>query len=182
MEEILTAPDRQTTARLILRKPRLDDAEAIFLSYATDELVPRYTMWRVHDSVDDTRIYLETCLEEWSSGRGFPYVIECQDTPDHPVGMIHMRPDAHQMLFGYVIARNKWGKGLTSEALGCLVDWSLAQDEIWRAAAYCDVDNPASARVMEKAGMTFEGILRRYSIHPNVSDEPRDCRVYVKAR
>jgi RimJ/RimL family protein N-acetyltransferase len=35
---------------------------------------------------------------------------------------------------------------------------------------------------MEKAGMTFEGILRRHSISPNVSDEPRDAAIYAWAR
>ncbi|HEY1108422.1 MAG TPA: GNAT family N-acetyltransferase, partial [Opitutaceae bacterium] len=39
-------------------------------------------------------------------------------------------------------------------ALKQVVDGSLAQPPIWRASAYCDVENPASARVMEKAGMT----------------------------
>jgi RimJ/RimL family protein N-acetyltransferase len=60
------------------------------------------------------------------------------------------------------------------------VDWSLEQKHIFRASALCDVDNAASARVMEKAGMSFEGILHRYSIQPNISVEPRDCRVYAR--
>lgn len=49
-------------------------------------------------------------------------------------------------------------------------------------AVVCDVDNPASARVMEKAGMTREGILRRWHIAPNISPEPRDCIVCAKVR
>ncbi len=35
---------------------------------------------------------------------------------------------------------------------------------------------------MEKAGMTFEGVLRRYSVHPNRSPEPRDVLLYAKVR
>jgi RimJ/RimL family protein N-acetyltransferase len=35
---------------------------------------------------------------------------------------------------------------------------------------------------MEKAGLTFEGILRRFFVHPNVSPEPRDCKVYSRVR
>ena len=30
--------------------------------------------------------------------------------------------------------------------------------------------------------MTFEGILRRYFVHPNISPEPRDCCLYAKVR
>jgi RimJ/RimL family protein N-acetyltransferase len=45
---------------------------------------------------------------------------------------------------------------------------------IYRAEAFCDVDHPASARVMEKAGMEREGILRRYFRHPSISEAPRE--------
>lgn len=44
------------------------------------------------------------------------------------------------------------------------------------------LDNPASARVMEKAGMKFEGLLRRYMVHPNINEEPRDCLMYAATR
>ena len=53
---------------------------------------------------------------------------------------------------------------------------------MYRVYAYCDVENLASARVMEKAGMSFEGVLRRWGVHPNRSSEPRDCRCYAAVR
>ena len=43
-------------------------------------------------------------------------------------------------------------------------------------------DNPASARVLEKIGMTLEGQLRRYIEHPALSDEPRDVLMYSMVR
>jgi len=43
----------------------------------------------------------------------------------------------------------------------------------------CDVDNLASARVLEKVGMSREGVLRRSTMHPNASDEPRDSYCYA---
>ena len=58
------------------------------------------------------------------------------------------------------------------------MNWFLAQPEIFRIGSVCDVENPASARVMEKAGMQREGILRRWIIHPQMSDQPRDCYCY----
>ncbi|MFA6141455.1 MAG: GNAT family protein, partial [Hyphomicrobium sp.] len=68
------------------------------------------------------------------------------------------------------------------EALRALTDCALRQSPIWRASAACDAENVASARVMEKAGMAFEGILRRAITAPNMSPEPRDCRLYAKVR
>ena len=48
--------------------------------------------------------------------------------------------------------------------------------------AHCAVENPASARVMEKAGLIREGYLRRYVINPNVSLEPTDALLYARVR
>ncbi|MDG2167667.1 MAG: GNAT family protein [Opitutales bacterium] len=46
----------------------------------------------------------------------------------------------------------------------------------------CDIENPASGRVMEKAGLSLEGTFKRYDIHPNMGDEPRDVHSYAKTR
>jgi [ribosomal protein S5]-alanine N-acetyltransferase len=69
-----------------------------------------------------------------------------------------------------------------TETLALVAAWAMRQDGIWRIGAVCDVENRASARVMEKAGLEREGILRRWIIHPNVSSEPRDCFSYAMVR
>ena len=182
MTNLLSAPEQFSTARLLIRMPKLDDAEAIFHAYAGDSDITYYMRWRAHATAKDTRGFLRLCLDQWSAGSDFTYAIAHPNRPDRPFGMISMHPRPRLMLFGYVLARKYWGQGYTTEALTCLVEWSLQQDEIWRASAFCDIDNLASARVMEKSGMSFEGILRRYCMHPNISDAPRDCRMYAKIK
>jgi RimJ/RimL family protein N-acetyltransferase len=88
----------------------------------------------------------------------------------------------HRLGYGYVLARRWWTQGLMTEALAEVARWGLSRDDIWRVGDVCDVENRASARVMEKAGMTREGLLRRWIMHPNVSDEPRDCLSFAKVR
>ena len=83
---------------------------------------------------------------------------------------------------GYVLARPYWGKGYMTEVLCAIIEWALAQPDIFRVQAVCDVENIASARVMEKAGMTREGTLRRYVSHPNLSNEPRDAYIYAAVK
>ena len=83
---------------------------------------------------------------------------------------------------GYVLARPFWGRGLMTEALTEVAHWAMRQEGIWRIGAVCDVDNPASARVMEKSGLVREGVLRRWLIHPNLSPDPRDCYSYALTR
>lgn len=118
----------------------------------------------------------------WASGEGHrSWLLRRRDTGEL-VGSIGVETGHGKAVFGYVLGRAHWGQGLAAEALTWLVDWALSQPGIVRAWAHCDVDNAASARVMEKAGMTREGILRRWQALPNIGPEPRDCVVYAPVK
>jgi RimJ/RimL family protein N-acetyltransferase len=69
-----------------------------------------------------------------------------------------------------------------TEVLSEVAAWALRQPSIFRISAVCDVDNVGSARVLEKSGCAREGVLRRWLVHPNVSDDPRDCYSYARVR
>ena len=96
--------------------------------------------------------------------------------------MIDLRPHQHGANVGYVLAREYWGQGIMTEAARCVVECALAQRGLYRVQAFCDVDNIASTRVLEKVGMRREGTLRRYIVHPALSSEPRDCYLYAVTR
>jgi RimJ/RimL family protein N-acetyltransferase len=66
-----------------------------------------------------------------------------------------------------------------TEAVMSVTHWALAQPEIYRVWATCDVENVASARLLERVGMQREGVLHRWLLHPNVSNTPRDCFCYA---
>jgi RimJ/RimL family protein N-acetyltransferase len=84
--------------------------------------------------------------------------------------------------FGYCLARDAWGQGYATEAAGAFVEAVMSQPAIWRIQAFCDVENTASARVLEKIGLVFEGTLRRYMALPNLGDVPRDMHCYAKVK
>jgi len=96
--------------------------------------------------------------------------------------MIDVRPHAHRADFGYVLARAHWGKGFMPEAISAVVKVAFTLPSLVRMEATCDVDNKASARALEKAGFSREGLLRKYIIHPNISLEPRDSLLYAITR
>jgi RimJ/RimL family protein N-acetyltransferase len=171
-------PERFETDRLILRLPELADAEAIFGTYAQDAEVTRYLTWRPHTSIEQTREFLSGCVTAWQGERRFPFVITLKGI-ESAIGMIELRLDGFKADVGYGMGRAFWGKGYMTEAVHTLVAWALAQPSIYRVWAVCDVDNHASARVLEKAGMQREGRLRREILHPGISDELRDCYLYA---
>lgn len=171
-------PELIHTERLVLRPPRVSDADLIFHAYAQDAEVTRYLVWRPHETVRETENFLTTCVASWRNGDRFSWVITLRKSVEL-IGMVEIRIDGFKADVGYVVARPLWGKGTAAEGLLPVVEWAQAQESIYRVWALCDVENMASARVLEKVGMTREGILRRNLLHPNSSDEPRDCYCYA---
>jgi RimJ/RimL family protein N-acetyltransferase len=173
----LKPPEKFDTARLILRIPILQDAEPIFNNYANDKLVTRYLHWYPHETIEMTKTFLKRCINVWKAGTAFPWVITLKESQE-VIGMIELRIDEHRADIGYVLARKYWDRGFAPEAAQLVLDWTIAQPTICRVWAVCDVDNYASARVLEKIGMEREGILRRWLFHPNIDKKPRDCFSY----
>ncbi|MBP5727767.1 MAG: GNAT family N-acetyltransferase [Clostridia bacterium] len=61
----------------------------------------------------------------------------------------------------YAVGSAWWGKGLAPEALKAVMDFLFDRVGVNRIEAGHDVRNPNSGRVMEKAGMLKEGVLRQ---------------------
>jgi [ribosomal protein S5]-alanine N-acetyltransferase len=175
MEEIIS------TAQLIIRKPVIDDYTDVFRNWAQDHEVTRYLSWKPHTSSEETRSFILQCIKDWESGSRFALMI-CLKATEEVIGMIEYRVDLFKAETGYVLNKKHWGFGYMSEALFVLINQLLAQENIYRVQAFCDVDNAGSFRVMEKAGMKCEGLLSRFAIHPNISDKPRDCYMFSKTK
>ena len=177
----IAIPERIALDGLVLRRALVTDATALFEAYARDPEATRWLAIRTVPAVEHTQEFLVRCQRDWDAGRTFVFAMTVPGD-DRPFGAIDLRIEDFHADYGYALARSHWGRGFASAALKALVDLALAQPGIWRASAFCDVENPASARVMEKAGMSLEGRMRRWHVAPNVSSEPRDCLLYAKVR
>jgi RimJ/RimL family protein N-acetyltransferase len=183
MPTAFSAPETLIGRRVLLRRAQPTDAAAIFAEYAQDPEVTRYLTWRPHEGVNETEGFLAECVARWEAGTEFTWTVNLAgDEPAGAVGMVACRVCGHAANLGYVLARRLWGQGFMSEAARLVVAWAIEQPTVVRVWAVCDTANVASARVLEKAGMQREGILRRWMVHPNVSAEPRDCFVYARVR
>ncbi len=171
-------PEQLETERLVLRKPRMDDARAIFEGWTQDREVTRYLTWRPHERIEQTQEFVQGCIRLWEGDTRFPYLITLKGTGE-VIGIIDPRIEGPKVGIGYGAARAYWGKGYVTEATRAIIQWAFQQPSIYRVYATTDVENVASRRVMEKAGMQCEGILRKYILHPNISDIPRDSYMYA---
>lgn len=175
-------PSSFETARLHLRLPRESDAVEIFSSYAQDPDVTRFLVWKPHAHVGETRGFISECIASLEAGSRFPYVLCSIAKPHTAIGMLEARIAGHEVSLGYVLARSYWGNGYMPEAVRALADLVLSEPRFFRVSAFCDVDNQASQRTLEKAGFAREGRHERFSMHPNVSSEPRPCFMYARWR
>ena len=169
------------TSRLLAKPAAVSDAPVIFDDYARDPAVARYMTWEPHRSVDDTVEFLRRCERVWAEGSAFPWSLWHKQDGAF-TGLIEVRPGAHGVDLGYALARRWWRQGLMSEAVTSVVQWALGQPTIYRVWAVCDVENLASSRLLERVGMEREGVLRKWLMHPNMGQEPRDCLCYSIVR
>ena len=176
--DVMKMPEQIETERLILRKPLMDDALFIFTGWAQDQEVTRYLTWRPHQCIEQTQEFVQSCLFAWEQGTRFPYMITLKGSGE-VIGMIDPRIEGPKVGIGYGAARAHWGKGYVTEATRAIIAWAFQQPSIYRVYATTDVENIASRRVLEKVGMQCEGILRKYILHPNRSDIPRDSYMYA---
>ena len=78
---------------------------------------------------------------------------------------------------GYWLSETLWGRGIATEAVVLVTDFTFDQLNMLRVFALPFAENVASRRVLEKAGYECEGILRASSVK---FGEPRDQAVYAR--
>jgi ribosomal-protein-alanine N-acetyltransferase len=166
LEDAVRDLPQLTTERLLLRRMRLDDAADMF-AYACDPQVTRTLSWDTHLSIDDSLAFLRQVVAGYERGEQSSWGIEHRADRRFigTIGLMTPQQGGYVSEVGYALARPYWGQGLMTEALRAVIDFGFRHMELRRIEAICRVDNIGSYRVMEKAGMQFEGILRdaRYS-------------------
>lgn len=182
MGERLNYPEEVETERLRLRWPTEADAEEMFTRYASDPEVTRYMLWLPHQSVEDTLAFLRKRSTDPVIAGGQRWLLRLKTT-GLLLGLIGCRRvEPHILQFGYCLARDSWSQGYATEATRAMVQIWIALPEIERVQAFCDPTNLASAKVLERSGLEYEGTLRRYVVSPNLNNEARDARLYAAVK
>jgi len=165
------------TERCVLRKVSIEDAQAIFVSYAQDDEIVQYLSWSTHQSIDDTIAFMYRCIDRWGIWEAYTYVIIHKES-NMLIGSFDFRPMDTWASFGYVLAKNRWGKWYMTEVLSAMIEIWFSDFWFTKIIGYCDTENIASVKVMEKSGMQFVGIKKWHLILPFYNNEKRDAKVY----
>ncbi len=147
------------TERLLLRRLELEDAPLVY-HYMTEREIAANTMLIPYP-------YPSGAAEDWISAtqRSDDFSFAVTRKSDNlflgacGIGsdLFHKRAEV-----GYWLGKPHWGQGYMSEAVRRVIQFGFEELDLNRIQATYFTYNQASRRVMEKAGMIYEGTLRNY--------------------
>ena len=151
------------TNRLILRKFCLADAPAKFRNWANDQDVIKYLSWQPHANATATEEVLKGWIESYQKPDFYNWAIVLKSI-DEPIGVInalHVRDNIKMVHMGYCIGKAWWGQGMAAEAFEEVIDFFFNKVGVNRIEARHDPSNQASAKVILKCGLIYEGTSRQ---------------------
>ncbi len=150
------------TDRLLLRKIELEDKEDIY-AYTSNEEVSKYVTWDTHKSLADTSGFIEFVLAQYRVKKIAPWGIEYKENGKliGTIDFVMWQPNYHVAEIGYCLSQDYWGMGIVTEAANEVIKYGFTHMDLVRIQARCMAENIGSARVMEKIGMSFEGVMRK---------------------
>lgn len=154
------------TERLILRKFKPSDAEYMFKNWATDSEVSKFLSWNPHKDLNETEQIIDNWINDYVKNENYNWVIELKEIGEviGQICVVHLNEKYSSCEIGYNVGRLFWGKGIMTEALKAVISYMFNEIGMNRIEARHNTLNLASGRVMQKAGMEYEGILRQVRI------------------
>lgn len=150
------------TERLIIRPYSVDDLPEL-IEIRSDPLVYRYLGgWERQNPAEVTRrmsFYFE-CQEKF----GFSTCATIWKENGEHIGSSGLQPleDTGEIEVGYSLKKDYWRRGIGFEAAYAWLKYGFETSGLERIVAVCVPENTGSWRIMEKCGMTFEGMRQAY--------------------
>ena len=157
------------TERLFLRKIKLDDAYIMNKEWCNDEEVCKYLPWNIHGDVNNTIKLVNMWIKEYENPNTYRWMV-CLKETNECLGTIDIvKEDIPNKVYevGYCYKKSSWGNGYGTEALRGVVKFLFDEAEAEVVCAKHYECNIGSYKVMEKAGMIVDGVLRSRVIFEN---------------
>ncbi|MBY6037608.1 GNAT family N-acetyltransferase [Fictibacillus nanhaiensis] len=176
IQDIYSDLPRLETERLILRKITPGDINDMY-EYGSDPEVAKYVTWQTHGTLSDTKEFIDFVLRNYDKGEIAPWGIEYKENGKMigTIDFVTWQPHHKSAEMGYVLSREYWGMGITTEAAEELISFGFQNMDLIRIQARCFIENIGSERVMEKVGMSYEGTVRKAML---AKGDHRDLKVY----
>jgi RimJ/RimL family protein N-acetyltransferase len=152
--------------RITLRPLREEDINSIYQA-CQDQTISSFTRVPYPYDREMAEEFVRGCDISYRNHQGIVFAIEVDGTFAGTIGLHGINLTDHCAEIGYWVEQSHRGKGLCTSALRSLIEFSLSVMEFRRLEAMADYNNLASQRVMERAGMVRDALLRNRVTKPN---------------
>ncbi|PFA62821.1 GNAT family N-acetyltransferase [Bacillus sp. AFS015802] len=166
------------TDRLTIRRLCMDDTQRAFDHWLSDERISDHRVSAANKSVAETTMRMEKIVRGYDSKEFCYWGIELKDGGKliGEIDLYDFHPSTGNCEVSYTIGYDWWNMGYGTEALKAVVEFAFIHMKVHKISAAHNTDNPASGRIMEKAGMKQEGVIRH--MIRNAKNQYKDCAVY----
>ena len=158
-----------TTERLVLRALRPSDVEQVF-AMRSDPLVMQHVNRPLARTREDASALIDLINSMVDANDAVQWAITAKgdDVFIGLIGFWRIVKEHHYGELGYMLARDHWGKGYISEAIGVVVPFGLHTLGFHRVEAITRPENAASVRALEKNGFVLEAHFKDNIFHNGV--------------
>lgn len=145
------------TERLLLRKFTPADAQDMWDNWAKDQRVTKYLTWLPHENIETTQYVLSLWCKDYEKDDYYQWAIEYDGKVIGSISVVRYMNENDSAELGYCMGFDYWGKGIMTEAAKAVIAFLFDEVGTNRVAICHAVKNPASGKVAQKCGLTFEG-------------------------
>ena len=160
------------TKRLILRKLEISDLEQVYNNWCSDPKVSKYVTWDMHENIEQTKEYIKFKLGLYEKDYRFDWVVVIKETNEviGEIDSVKQSLNYNLVELGYCYGSKYWNNGYATEALSAVIKY-LKEVALVEKVTACHIStNPASGRVMQKAGMNYDATLKEYVVDKNTKE------------
>ena len=145
------------TERLILRRVLPSDVKEMFELRSNPETmkyIPRPLLTNHEEALAHIKM-MEDKIET-NEGINWAITLKGDDKMLGVIGHYRIKPEHYRAEVGYMILPEYHGKGITTEAVQCVVDYGFNTMQLHSIEGVIDPENEASQRVLQKCGFVKE--------------------------
>lgn len=169
---------RIETERLVLRRFEMSDARDMLKYWISIPEVQENYGEPVYQTKAEVNEVLNKWISDYDNHDFYRWAIILKDSKNNigQIAFYKVNSRHHKVDVEYCIGKDFWGNGYATEALRGVINYTFKNINYNRIQAFHRSKNKSSGRVLEKAGMKYEGTLKQYILHNNIFD---DCLIYA---
>ena len=152
------------TERLILRRFHFSDLESVFTNWASDEHVQKMYSEPVYETIEAAEVMLARYISMYAQDDKYRWAVILKETGECIGQIAYFYVDSKNNFaeIEYCIGAAFQGRGYATEAAKAVIAYGFDRIGLHKVQICTKEINPKSKRVIEKCGLTYEGMLRDY--------------------